>query len=169
MAYADASDLISRFDARTLGDLVEDDGKRITPGELLSHERVAAALSAATGQLHSHVLRGNRYDETDLANLTGDDLAYVKDIVCMLAFMWLHRRRHWVKISDAMKTEMDMVRAALEALGRGEQVFNVASVRDAGKPKVIAVSRVEVERDWNLRVDRCRGHVYPLRHSYRNQ
>lgn len=162
MALVEPTDLVARFDVRTLGDLVNDEGQRISEGELLSHPRVVEALSASYGKLKTYVLRGNRYSEADLAGLTGDDLAALKDLVCMLAFMWLHRRRHWVKISDAMKHEMEMVKSALEALGSGEQIFNVEGVRAAGVAKVVAVSRVEARR-WNLVVDRVRGKQYPVR------
>lgn len=168
MAYATGDDLLSRYDARVLGDLVRDDGVRSSPAELALDEMVETALSAAEGELNSRVLKGNRYRVEDLSALSGPDSEFLKDIVCTLAFFWLHRRRSWVEISDSMREARKMVNETLKALSEGEAIFNLEGTRNAGVAKVEAVSRVELERDWNLLRDVAAGKFYPRRRTYRN-
>lgn len=167
-AYADADDLIARYDTRILGDLVNDSGERITEAELSGNSKITTALEGASGELNANVLRGNRYSVSDISALTGNDLVFLKDIICTLAFARLYRRRSWVEISDSMKESMEYAERKLKALGNGEVIFNIEDTRNAGAPSVTAVSRVEITRDWELVADKCRGHIYPQRRSYRN-
>lgn len=168
MAYATGDDLLARYDARVLGDLIRDDGVRLSPSEIAGDMTVETALSSAEGELNSQVLKGNRYRVADLEALDGADADFLKDIVCTLAFFWLHRRRSWVEISDSMREARKMVNETLKALADGKAIFNVEGTRNAGVAEVQAVSRVELERDWNLLRDVAAGKFYPRRRTYRN-
>lgn len=69
MAYATPGDLLIRYDARRLGDLVHDDGTRASPSSLLSDPNLQAALDDASGMLDSAIQRGQKYTPLDISNL----------------------------------------------------------------------------------------------------
>ena len=167
-AYATADDMIARYDSRSIGNLVTDDGQRAEEVELSTNEKVTTSLSSATGRVNAACLRGNRYTVDELAGLTGDDAEYLKDIVCAQAFLILWRRRPHGddQLRDAVKEEVD---EALKQLRTGEMVFNITAVKDAGIPQIDTIARVTIGSQWELVADKCRPSFYPRRRSYRNR
>lgn len=168
MAYADGDDMVARYDFRTLGDLVDDYGVRVAKGNLATHANMMAALEGAAGEINSSCLRAGRYTVADLQALTGDDLAFLKDINCAIGYWRLWKRRSYSddkQRQEAREAYLD----SLKLLRSGETIFNDEDVINAGKPDVDTVTRVDITTNWNLVVDRMRGRFLPRRRSYRNR
>ncbi len=148
-AFADGDDMIARYDARTLGDLCSDDGTRVAPASIPANTKVTTALSGATGEILAAVRRAGRYSVADLEGLTGESLAYLKDITCAFAWWRLWRRRAYTKTDEGMrKSAYEDYREKLEQLRGGDEVFEVDDVVSAGKPKVETVTRAEIRDQW---------------------
>lgn len=159
MAYASASDLIARKDARTLGDLVSDDNLRAEQVDLATNTVLLAALDDASGEVDAALMQGKRYSAADLADLTGNSLAYLKRITCDIAFALLWNRRGYTG-SDAQQAAIEDSRKALERLRKGENVFNLEAQKDAGLPAITGATRVQ-RQQLNLIAGKARGHFYP--------
>ena len=169
MAYADADDLVSRFDARVIGDAAADDGDTIAESDLSSDTRVTAALSTGSGQINAAVTQGNRYLVADLEALTGDDLEYLKDLVCRLAYIHLASRKMYQQENENLTAMREAVNGQLKFLREGFWVFGVTTAKDAGVLNVDTITRVDIQTNWELWVDRGRGHIYPSRKTYKRR
>lgn len=147
MSYAQPSDLIARYDARRLGDLVKDDGTRATASALLTDTNLQAALDDASGMIDAACQRGQRYTPTDLTNvaagsdplnpslsLTNSQKLLIR-LTCDLAYGLLVGRRAF----SASDTNSQAPRYAealklLDLLEQGEWVFTTAGALAAGIP-----------------------------------
>lgn len=167
-AYADSADMIARYDSRTLGELVTDNGQRAEEVELSTNMKMTTALSTATGLVNAACLRANRYTVVELEALTGESAEYLNDIVCAQAFWILWRRRPYSEddLRKAAKTEADM---ALEQVRSGDMIFDIDSTKDAGMPQIGTVARLTIGSEWELMVDKARPRFYPRRRSFRNR
>lgn len=167
-AYATAAQMLERYDARVIGDLVSDSGIRQDESALLTDSILSAALNDGAGDIEIALLQGERYSTTDLTALltgSGNTRFVLIRLNCDRAFFHLYDRRPWHEISDAYQRRIDDSDKLLERLRRGERVFDVASVKDAGLPEIATPERVTIE-NLNLTVDYCRrgGHgYYPAR------
>lgn len=160
--------MCARFDARTLGDVCADNGVQVTEAGLKTNKKMLAALNSATGRIVATVLRAKRYTREDLNGLTGESLDYLKDLTCRIAFWKLWQRKPYSEEQQRPDAKQDHD-SALEELGSGHAIFEVASVIEAGIPRVETVTRTEIERDWALVVDQARGRFYPQRRTYRHR
>ena len=161
MAYASPDDLKKRYDVRTLGDLAGDIGVRVQPSDFADNAILLAALEDASGEVDSCLLQGRRYTAAQLAALTGNSLAMLKRITCEIAYGLLWERRSYVD-DDRRMAAMDRARQTLNRLRKGEIVFDIDDVKDAGLPSIEGPSRVEIQR-LNLTVDEARRGYYPRR------
>src|SRR5690242_5903704 len=111
MSYATNPDMLARYDARTVGDLVNDTDIRQTPDQLLTDANLTAALSDACGMVNTAAVVGQRYTPAELAALTGDDLNILKRLVCDIAFVYLANRRGVkpAQYEDAYTRSMEML------------------------------------------------------------
>lgn len=161
MSYASVQNLIARYDARTVGQLVSDNNIAVPPIELAWNSVAQAALDDASGEIEAALLRGERYSAADLAALTGNSAKHLIRICCDIAFWNLWDRRPWQRQDpgrdDARKRSQDH----LDRLAKGENVFNIAAVLDAGLPESTGPSAVELS-NLNLIAYRARGHFYPV-------
>jgi phage gp36-like protein len=140
MAYATPSDLIQRYDVRSIGQLVSDDDTMQSGDELLTDPNVLAALDDASGRIDAACLIGQRYLPTDLANLTGNSAFYLARLACQLAFTYLRRRR---SIDGEELPEYEEAKEDLERLRTGVLIFgDVQAVVDAGNPVVDPLNAV---------------------------
>lgn len=160
MAYADSADLTARFDENVLKDLASDTGTPVTT--LSTDVKITAALAGASGRINSALLVGTMYSVADLTALTGDDLAYLKDLTCELAMARLLKRRP-EKYGDQYKAIIEMAEATLEMVRGGKNVFNIAANKKAGLPTIDGMSAVDYDR-LNLIPDRIKN-FYPSRTS----
>jgi len=124
MSYAQPSDLISRYDARVLGDLCEDTGTRVNPTGLLTDSNVLTALNDGAAMIDMAAQVGERYTQVQLAALTGTDQAALFRLNCDLAFIYLCQRRGLKppQYEEAYKRSEEV----LTRLKDGALVFNVA-------------------------------------------
>jgi phage gp36-like protein len=166
MAYATSADLLVRKDAREVGCLVADNDDRVAESLLSSDAKVTAALSGASGEVNAALLTGGRYTVAQLESLTGDALAYLKDIVCELAMYRLYRRRPDIS-RDALEYYAQLRETLLGMLRSGQDVFNLDSQIDATLPEVDGPTTLGIVR-LNLIRDRAHG-FYPARHMPDNR
>lgn len=167
-SFATPADMIARYDVRTLGDLCSDSGERISEAGLAANTKLLTCLSSASGRVIASTLRAKKYTVDDLNALTGESLAYLVDITCRVAFWLLWQRKPYVDTQQRMEAKKEYDET-LEMLNKGDQIFDVESVKDAGIPQVETITRVEIESDWSLFVDQGRGHFYPRRRTYKNR
>lgn len=161
-AYASIADMLKRYDVRTIGDLINDDGTKANAAAVAADANgvIAAALETAAGEIDSACFRGKRYTPTDLAGLTGNSLALLKHLNCKIAF-WLLWERRPVWDQDQYEQAKNAPRGMLDQLKRGESIFEVAAVEEAGNPSVTGPTRADLK---NLNLLRDRMHrFYPDR------
>lgn len=167
MSYAGPTDMISRFDVRTLGDLCADNNTRVTAGLLETNPKMIAALDSAAGQINAACLQGERYSVSDLAGLLVESKAHLININCIIAMAALWRRRHYPEENQTRTESLALAETELTRLRTGEHVFDVVENKIAGRADVTTVSRVTIEQQWELVNDRIRGHLLPPRRSFR--
>lgn len=157
MSYATPSDLLARYDARVLGDVVGDNNLRIDSTALLTNVNVQAALDDASGMINSAVLVAQKYSPLDLAAMTGVDKALLLRHVCNLAYGLLTMRRGLpVDKLDQFKMSME----ALDKLRSGERVFGVPANEEAGNPQASFPSFSTYN---NLKLMRDVSRYFPVR------
>ena len=162
-AYATPADLLKRYDARIVGDLVSDTGIKVNRQDLQDHPVLLAVLLDASGEIDASVLQAKRYSTADLAALTGNSLNHLKRITCTIAFGLLWERRPWSDDDDSGRDEAQKrARQQLDSLRKGLTVFDVEANKEAGLPDVKSTSIQRIEAN-NWTVDQARGHYYPTR------
>lgn len=161
MAYATSADLLLRKDQREVSDLVSDNGDPVAESALSADTKLTAALSGASGEVNAALLVGGRYTVAQLEALTGDALAYLKDIVCELAMYRLHRRRPDYDLK-ALEYYTQLRETYLGMLRSGQDVFNIEAHILASLPEVDGPTTLGL-RDLNLIRTRCHNFYPPLR------
>lgn len=162
-AYASAADLIARKDVRTLGDLASDSGVRVIEGSLSGNAKITAVLEDASGLIEAGLLQGERYSVADLAALTGNSQSYLKRLTCDIAFWLLWDRKPSYRPDDHSRASaFEECHKALELLRKGQHIFDVDAVKDAGLPDV-QTPTLQQYQNRNLMVERLRGPYFPGR------
>lgn len=134
--YANGDDLLKRYDARVIGDLVSDNGTRVSVN-LNINSVLLGALDDASGMIESAVYVGKRYTAEHLSGLTNNSLSLLKRLTCDLAFEYLRTRR----ANDVKQSQhVDDTFEYLNRLRLGERVFDVAEVEAAGNMTSDAIS-----------------------------
>lgn len=162
-AYATATQLLERYDARTIQDLAGDDGQPLSRIELLSNAVVAAALNDASGEIDSALLVGGVYSPDDLLNVEGNSLYKLISITCEIAITRLFARRPLYD-AEKYKAMSELSEKRLNSLRKGENLLAIAGNPgniEAGTPTVNGLTTVEYN-SLGLVVDRSRGY-YPRR------
>lgn len=151
-AYAEPSDLISRYDVAVLGDLVADDGIRVSASDLEDDAVLLEVLQTASGQVEAAMLCGNRYSPDELSGLTGNSASHLKQIVCLIAIAILFERRPAV---NSMHADLYLKRADayLEDLRHGKNLFNLAEALVDANPTISGPSSIDY-RNINMLPDR---------------
>lgn len=170
-SFADVSDMIARYDARTLGDLVSDDGRSVGREDLIGNSYLQTLLFEATGEIKAAVLRSQRYTAEELEDLIAaaqDGAEYLKGLCCQLAFWKAWQRKPYADITRQQEANQQ-IRTILEQLRKGDLSFDLPRHQEAGTPKTDTVTRVEIDNDWNLFVDQARGRFLPTRRTFRNR
>jgi phage gp36-like protein len=167
MALATPAQLMERFDHRTLGDMVADNDERVSSADLLDNTRIESALNDASGRIVAALRQGQRYTVAQLATLTGDSKYHLIRLTCDLAFVCLWNRKPY---HDNELGEQIQERAEkdLDRLRKGEHVFDVDAVTEAGLPEIVTPTTVET-RHLNLLVDTARGSYFPRRRTPYNR
>lgn len=159
---ATAADMLKRYDARMVGDLVGDSGVRVEGPDLLAHPNLDAALDDAWGEIIAALKRGNRYTQADLDSLTGESKQFLIRVCCKIALRNLHQRRRWSEQDEQREVATSEAQKAIAQLASGERVLDIEDVKQAGVP-TIHVPTVSSIKRANLVVDRARQGFYPAR------
>ena len=167
-SYATPAQMLQRYDARTIGDLVSDDGNRIDPTELLTDVVLQAQLNDASGEIETNLLQGERYQVSDLEALTGNTQFTLIRLTCDIAMRLLSERRPWYELNEAYTQRLEQSNKTLEQLRKGTNVFNVTANIEASQPKVDTPS-IQSINSLNLTVDAARRGYYPARRLPRPQ
>lgn len=162
MAYASASDLTARYDARTVGDLAADDSVRVLPGAMAADANITAALDDASGDVEAALVVARRYTVAQLEALTGNSLAKLKRVTCDIAMAYLLGRRPAFN-PDLLGTMREMADGYLDKLASGENVFNLDDPKDAGLVTIDGPTKLQYNT-LNLWRDRTR-HTFPRRRN----
>lgn len=161
MPYADAQQMILRFDERTLKDLCSDTGTAET--NLSANARIATALDDASGEIDSACQVGKMYSQEDLDELTqtpGTDRSLLRRICCELALVHLIEARP-EKFKGAVDGLRKRTEEYLDKFRRGVRVFNIEVNKNAGVVHHAGLNNAEYDQQRWLR-DRCTG-FYPNR------
>lgn len=161
MAHAAYSDLVKRFDERTIADLASDSDA--PEADLANSAVVTAALSSASGRINSAVMQSGLYTAAELTALTGDDLAFLVDLTCELSMAWLVRRRPSPDNAEWSKSLFERTEETLNKIRQGHNLFNVEVKKTAGQPETDGPSAVDYS-NLNLIPDRTHN-FYPSRGS----
>lgn len=153
MSYAQITDMTGRYDTRRLGDLLADDGTRVTV--FTDNSILQMVLDEAAGMIDAAIQRGQRYTPTDIltilsaiaptpplnsqAAITAASLWNAQQLLfrlnCDLAYGLLIARRG-MNASDTESMAPRYVEAMrlLERLENGEWIFATQGALAAGVP-----------------------------------
>lgn len=151
MVWATPADMLARFDARLIGDLVSDVG--VPTANPLTDANLAALLDDSTGVIDSALFYGARYTTAQLADLSASALSFLRRLCCDLTLIYLKRRRgrYDPEKDGALQKEVD---ARLLGLRNGENLLMLeeatvapASTVELVRPEMIGVKRSQTIRD----------------------
>jgi len=164
MPYATGSEMLERYDARLLGDLVSDNGVAVSAGALPGHPNLVAVLNDASAAIDAAVFVGNRYTPSQMSNLSASAAAFVRRLTCDLALIYIKRRRGRFD-SDKDAALLKEVNASLDALRSGDDVLVSEQDNDPG-PQLEGTEMVTVVRPRSL-LNQIQNY-YPDGHPRRN-
>jgi hypothetical protein len=141
-AYCSPAQLMTFYDARQIGDLLQDKDRRVPEPLLTSDPNVLNALNWASGELESACIVGNKYKIADLQALTGMSAANLQGLVADLAFWKLRCRRYPdASMTDAAKWAFEK----LERLRKGEAIFGLQDQASAGDPDTLFMQQADYD------------------------
>ena len=154
--YCTPAQFLNFFDARTVGDLVNDVGQRVPASQLLTDPVLGQLLQEASGEVEAACLMGDRYTVADLQALNGNSALFLASIVAGLTYFKLIERRPDLDFEiPPMAQRADKF---LRALSMGERIFAFQETADAGI----------VEDDYNSPAlyDQTRGTSFECRRFF---
>jgi phage gp36-like protein len=144
-AYATGTDLVARYDVDLVGDLATDSREPIEQSAVPNLPLVATALLDASGMIDVHLATGGRYTPSDLEALSGNSVYHLKRITCDVAMGLLLQRRTDMKYQELAEKVVAGSKQHLMALARGENIFGISSVQDAGTIECQTISAVNID------------------------
>lgn len=155
MALSQPSDMIARYDARTLGDLCSDDGSRVSKPDLATNAIMRVALDDATSMILAHLLKAERYTQEELAQVSAEGQPYLVYLNCLVAWANLWRRRDMTKANESKyKLAIDEAAEKLDELRTGKTVLDLAPQKAAGRADTTPPAVSAIKTQWNLLRDR---------------
>ena len=142
--YCTPTEFLRFHDANQVGQLVRDDRLQMTYAGLLLDPILTNHLAAASGDLESAALQGNRYAPADLAALQGNGRALLARLVATLAWGTLMERRGWP--DGKIPATVLAARQTLLSLSLGQSVLPFAEVTAAGNPRSRFRTAFELQR-----------------------
>jgi hypothetical protein len=130
--YITAQDVITRVDNVLLGTLVQDGGALDSSTALLTNPVLQACMQDASGQLEAACVQGQRYQPSDLANLTGVSQSFMKRILTFLTLYHLHMRRPGAMIPPGILKAIADAEKWLDNIQEGKYVFAFQETEAAG-------------------------------------
>ena len=146
IAYASGNDLITRYDIDLIGDLCQDNREeldwKVDIDVLTKHPNVLSALEDGSGEIEAAMQSGARYTVTQLRELAYPATAQAHN----------NTRKHLIRITCAIAMSMETAdwlrktaKGFLDQLRRGENVFGIAEVVDAGSIDITTVEAIQIE------------------------
>lgn len=132
-AFCTPAQLLDFYDENLLGQLADDTGNPVSPTGLLNNAKVAAALSAAAGDIEAACSVAGRYLPSDLQALIaagGNGALRLARLNADLAFASLRERRGYR--SEADFPQIARAFLFIERLRLGERIFAFVEVEQAG-------------------------------------
>lgn len=172
--YAQPSDMLNRYDARSLGKLLSDTGAEMDQGDIPTSTVLTALLQQASGLIESACVVGMRYNINpqasppinDLAALTGNSQQLLIGLVCDLTYWYLWNRRPHRERKSELPAQVEMAFDWLDRLRNGEAIFGLLENIQASvvsdvyeTPQTIAQRNgvvFQAERYFGIRADRRR-------------
>jgi hypothetical protein len=154
-AYADYNDLIAFSDERTVLDLLSDTGDYV--GDASADAKLLTLLAAASGQIEAACGVSDLYKPDDLAIMTGNSLALLKQLVAALTMVALVRRRPEKYGSEYWQSVRTETEEYLDRLRKGERLFDDPAKRAAGLPTIDGPTAVGYQ-NLNLLPSRTRNY-----------
>jgi len=161
-AYLTAAQLFTYVRPSIVADLVADDGATLTRIDLLTDTTLDAAIVAASGEIESALVAGNRYATTDLDGLTGNSAGLLQKTCAALVMVNLYDRGGFFA-ADEREKHYQYARVRLDRLRKGEDVFNLADQRAAGLPTTNGPTSTDYSEMNTIRTV-CERRLYPERH-----
>lgn len=164
MAYATPEQMIVRYDARRLGQLVRDDGSTTSTSDLVNDQTLMAMLDDASGMVNQACRTGNRYTLDHLSQVATDSKTQgpLVRLVCDLAWglLWARRGLPAGQFQDMAPRYAEGL-ALLEKLRYGQLVFDLPGHVLAHNPDTaVLASNAEktnpvsgYTRIWGLRAE----------------
>lgn len=118
MAYATGDEFVTRFDVRTLGDLLSDDDTRVDPIAVPTDDRLLASLDDASAMIDEALAASNKYDRASLEDISTAGSPALIRMTCELALGLLFEGRSQVP-SQAQSTIIDKAHERLDKLRMG--------------------------------------------------
>ena len=132
ISYATPEDIRLAHDFRQCGDLLNDDGTRVTTEATFdANSKVQAALRKGVFIIEAACFRGNKYSVADLQALTGVARDGLVDLNVELAWWKLNLRR-FNKMEIPPETAFAF--SLIDALNSGEKIFPLQEQASAGNP-----------------------------------
>ena len=166
-SYANSNDMIARYSAGLLGDLVSDDGARVPASALSGNDKLTVALRTATGYIKAHLRQADRYTDAQLDGISDASSSHydlesaemLADLTCRLAFWHLWKRKPWSDTHEsARKQAEDDYKTTLDMLRKGTIILDDGVTSEAGKPESIGIKSTQLKTMWS---QIGRGRWYP--------
>ena len=151
------ADLILRFDANLLGQLVNDENTQLTPTQLLSDPVTQAHLDDAAGMVLAALYTAYKYTPTELSQVTPTSASLLKRLCCDLAIVMICQRRGY-DYSDKFPM-LGISLTMIQQLRNGERVLDLASNEEAG---LVAATRVGSVQQMRAGLVTANWHLFPL-------
>jgi len=144
-AYATPNDMLNRFDANVLGDLLPDNGVQENTTQIGTDAKLAAILATASGEVESACLAGGMYLITDLQGLADNAQALLIDLVCSVAMCRLLRRRPSDSFDELRSSICQEARQQINELRQGKAVFgNTKDATDGQVADTTGITTIDV-------------------------
>ena len=147
MAFATVAQFLNRYRPAEIGDYVSNDGNRVSETGLATDLVLLAALESATSEIKSAAFVADKYQPSDLDDLTTAGDAFLLDLTSDLAMARLLLR---VNILEAIPPQVEEARKWLAMLRLGERIFNVdenKTVTTRGFLTTTTISELNLARD----------------------
>lgn len=158
-SYCSGAQFLVRYDVRTAAELLPDADASLNVAQVAESPTLIGLLKGSSGKLEAAALAKGAYTPADLAAFSGTNMGeWIADIVADLTAPKVLGRR-WIDFPEA-DSRLKEAEAAIEALAKGERIFGLQEVIDAGtiSDQVEQPSDVEARNMITLQSDRYFGH-----------
>ena len=142
VAYATPADMVTRYDVRSLGKLLSDNGAEMTATQVQNSAVLTTLLQQASGLIESACVVGQRYQINptasppinDLAALTGNSQQLLVGLVCDLAYWYVWARRPHRERKSELPATVELAFDWLDKIRAGEAIFGILENIQASTP-----------------------------------